>query len=101
MTTTEWQAKPSLEWGPNWRVVEGLRTIADELYMDEAHLIAAVKEMQETLEEAVNDCPDCGGKGIVYLMDETEICQSPGSSGEDCRRCAPGRAALAKSRPKP
>lgn len=42
-------------------------------------------------------CPDCGGKGIVYtVMDETEVCQPPRSSGEDCARCAPARAQLNK-----
>ena len=55
-------------------------------------LKAECAKLRGALEALVKDCPDCGGEGTVYLMaDETEIGQSPGSSGQDCRRCAEAR----------
>ncbi len=57
---------------------------------------AECARLREALDVLVKDCPDCGGEGTVYLMeDEREICQPPGSSGQDCRRCAQARQALA------
>lgn len=33
-------------------------------------------------------CTDCNGTGIVYTMDETDIGQTPGSSGIPCPSCS-------------
>lgn len=72
-----------------------LRSEADFLERINARLWTALEGM-------VKDCPDCGGKETAYMMmDETEISQAPGSSGQDCRRCAPGRAALSDSKTAP
>ena len=43
-------------------------------------------------------CPDCGGRGTVYTMYESEAGRSLNSSGEDCNRCASARAIVEKHR---
>lgn len=79
------------DWGPYcedcWEDAAYWRCLTDEK-------VTEIERLRAALEALVKDCPDCGGKGTVYLMDETEICQPPGSSGRDCGRCAAGRAVL-------
>lgn len=56
----------------------------------------AIRELRAALKDFVDRCPDCGGKGTAYTMeDETQIGQAPGSSGIDCPGCTKQRAALA------
>ena len=69
----------------------GIRTVATEARADAAEAL---------LVEMVKDCPDCGGGGIVYMVeDETEYGQSPGSSGAVCNRCTDARAFLEARKP--
>ncbi len=63
-----------------------------------ARLIVGAPDMLAALQDAVNTCLRCDGKGNAYTMpDETEIGQPPGSSRIDCPNCASWRAAIAKA----
>ena len=85
MAETEWRAKmvPGTTRRHGWKVTRGDEHSFTYLTKEEAHLIAAAKEMQGAL-EAVLDTPITHGKALKTVRLRERI-----------------RAALAKSRPKP